>query len=104
MYFKLFKFMADMPYMNGILKAIRMAQRDVFFFTIIFAVVMLAYSVAFYLAFSTDIYEFRQVFASFFTLIRFVLGDFDLVRERLLRSEFLPCVCVYVQRSFRSTL
>ena len=77
-YLKTFKYMRTFPLVHRILNTIAGAQKDMASFVVVFAVVMIAFSLAFHLCFGLHIADFRGVGVSFTTLLRFVLGDVDI--------------------------
>lgn len=77
-YFQVFQFVGDLPYVHRFGTSMARAQKDLVAVLAVLMVMMLAYASAFHLAFGADVYEMRDMSASFMTLIRFIVGDVNI--------------------------
>ena len=77
LFIKVFKYLAIVPQMNLIFATLRVAGFELTIFSIVFAVVILGFAMAFYMAFGLDVEGYRSVSASLMSLFQLVLGIFD---------------------------
>jgi len=84
-FFKLFKFLRHNPDMAQLTKTIGKASAEMMAVIAIMTVLGCGYGTAFHLAFGRNTKEFLDFPESAFAMVRFALGDFDLVD--LLNSE-----------------
>ena len=68
--------------MNLIFQTLHTASTDILFFSIIFIIVMLGFSMSFYMAFGLDVEDYRSAFTSFISLLQ--------ARRRLATSLLAP--------------
>ena len=87
-YFKVFKYLNRVPFMNTLFATLGKASKQLFYFNIVFFIVMFASCSSFYIGFSTDVYDYRSLGASMISLIRFILGDTD-IRELVYHNAYL---------------
>ena len=78
-FFKIFKYISETPLARKLKDAVLASRKDMAGFLVIFFVVMFAYSMAFHTAFGMDDKHYRGIGSTFMTLMRFVLGDVDVV-------------------------
>ena len=76
-YFKLFKYVGAIPRMDQLFRTLGLAQSDLIHFAIMFGIVFSGFMAAFYMAFSLEVPEFRTIPKTIFTLLCFLLGDFN---------------------------
>uniref|UniRef100_A0A7S3DBT8 Polycystin cation channel PKD1/PKD2 domain-containing protein n=1 Tax=Palpitomonas bilix TaxID=652834 RepID=A0A7S3DBT8_9EUKA len=74
---KTFKFAGDVPFMAQIVHVIFKAGGDIASYLIIFVFVYMGFGLSHMLAYSYEVYEFRNLEATIYSLYRSVLGDFD---------------------------
>ena len=77
LYFKIFKYLHDIPRMDAILLTITGAALDLFLFVIMAGIVLLGFAAAFYVCFGMFVADFRTVSDSLGSLIQALLGVFD---------------------------
>lgn len=92
-YLKTFKYLRDFPIVHRLLNTIAASQKDMAAFVGVFAIVMMAFSLAFHLGFGLDVQEFRGVGTAFLTLMRFVLGDADVQKLLAVNSILALLLC-----------
>jgi len=76
-YFKIFKYLENVPRMNTILKTLSAAVVDIALFLVLVIIVYFGFTCAFFICFGMQMYNFRTFGDSFGALSRMVLGDFD---------------------------
>jgi len=76
-FFKSFKYFRIYPRLTILSNTLYRSASDVATFSAMFCVVLFGFAVAHYLAYGSNIYEFRNWQQSAFTLFRALLGDFD---------------------------
>ena len=79
---KVLKFLKGVPRLNGLLNTLGRARNQLVAFSLGFAILMVAFSTAYNLAFGTQLYEWRSVGHSMMSLLHFMLGDVDPLRMR----------------------
>ena len=77
LYFKIFKFLTEVPRMNSIIHTVARCVTDIFFFLIMACIVIFGFTAAFYVCFGMQLAEFKTLGDSFGALMRLTLGDFD---------------------------
>lgn len=77
LYFKIFKYLQDVPRMDAILLTITGAALDLFLFVIMSGIVLVGFAAAFYVCFGMAVADYRTVSDSFGALIQALLGVFD---------------------------
>ncbi|UPR03093.1 polycystin cation channel protein [Chloropicon primus] len=77
LYFKIFKFMTEVPRMNSIIGTVTRCVTDIFFFMVMACIVIFGFTAAFYVCFGMQLAEFKTLGDSFGALMRLLLGDFD---------------------------
>eukprot|EP00873_Tetraselmis_striata_P002177 jgi/Tetstr1/422441/TSEL_013279.t1 len=90
LYFKVFKYLRDVPRMDAILVTISGALVDLFLFIIMAAIVLIGFSAAFYVCFGMDVAEYRSMGNSFGSLIQALLGVFNYGALRDANSIMAP--------------
>eukprot|EP00899_Mesostigma_viride_P005209 jgi/Mesvir1/1468/Mv14452-RA.1 len=89
---KLFKYLQDIPRVNGIMLTIIRALFDLFLFTITFIIVVYGFSASFYVAFSGDIGDMKTLGDTLGALLRSLLGQFayaDMAKSNRYLAPFL---------------
>jgi len=76
-YFKIFKYMANVPRMGSILQTLRFAAVDLMLFMVLVLIIYFGFSAAFYVCFGHANRDFRSLGDSVGALNRIVLGDYD---------------------------
>ena len=77
LYFKIFKFLGEVPRMNSIIHTVTRCVTDIFFFMVMACIVIFGFTAAFYVCFGMQLPEFKTLGDSFGALMRLLLGDFD---------------------------
>ena len=77
LYFKIFKYLREVPRMDAILVTISGAATDLCLFMLMASLVLIGFSAAFYVAFGMTVHGYRSIGNSFGSLIQALLGAFD---------------------------
>ena len=77
LYFKIFKYLREVPRMDAILVTISGAATDLCLFMLMSSIVLIGFSAAFYVSFGMTVSGYRSIGSSFGTLIQALLGSFD---------------------------
>jgi len=92
-YALIFREIEQIPYIRRTARAMARARQDMAGFLLVTLIFILAFAMAFHLAFGKDRREFRTVSHSMITLVRFIMGDID-VGPLLLLNRDLAMVLI----------